>query len=111
MIRGFEGCRCACGPQRPDHEQRLEQQPNAAGEVRVEPESICMRDELVDVAGNTTTKKTATTHPTGARHLFSSTRLAPIAISTTPEAVMTKSAFNGSHGGTWARKAVRAKLR
>jgi hypothetical protein len=45
--------------------------------------------------GNTRTKKIATIHPTGTRHRVGSTRLAPSAISTTPEAMMTKSAFNG----------------
>jgi hypothetical protein len=52
--------------------------------------------------GNSRTKKIATTHPTGTRHRVSSTRLAPSAISTTPEAMTTKSAFYGRQGGTWA---------
>ena len=63
--------------------------------------SVCVTNWEM-LPGKISTKKAATIHPIGTRQRVRNSTAAPNAISTMPEAITTKSAFNGSHGGTWA---------
>src|SRR5436305_10417659 len=42
---------CLCAPQCPHHQEWLKQQPDSAGEVGVETESVSVGEELRDVPG------------------------------------------------------------
>ena len=47
----------SCRPQRPDHQQRLEEQPDAPREIRIQTERIGCRHELRDIAWENRDKK------------------------------------------------------
>ena len=96
-------------PQRPDHKQRLKQQPDTAGEVGVEPEGIRVRDELRDVPGKHRNKEDR--HQKTERHPPPGQQCQACAEGDFDHA-------RGDHdevsvqrqpGGTWAWKAFRAK--
>ena len=73
-------------PQRPDDEQRLEQQPDRARPVGVEAERVRARDQLGDVAREDRDEERGDHPPTATRCLGRATSAPPSASSTTPGA-------------------------
>ena len=84
------------------HQQWLEEQPNAAGQVGVQSEGGAVGDELRHVAGEDEDEQRGDGPADLARRRRTTRTATPRTISTTPEATMTKVALSGSHGGTWA---------
>jgi hypothetical protein len=41
---------CGCAPDRPDHQYRLEEQPDKPRAIRIQAKGVCSRDELGDVS-------------------------------------------------------------